>query len=157
MAPTLRLATESDADLLLTLMREYYAFDGHRFDPPEARSALMGLLREPAYGRAWLILDRNDVIGYVVLCFGYSLEYLGRDAFLDEFYLKETHRRQGLGSQVLKMVEEAARACDVRALHLEVVRRNHAAGQFYRKAGYSDHNHHLMTKRMERGPGGPGA
>jgi GNAT superfamily N-acetyltransferase len=147
----LRLASESDADLLLALMREYYAFDGHHFDPVHARRALIDLLREPAFGLAWLILDQAAVVGYIVLCFGYSLEYLGRDAFLDEFYLKQSHRRRGLGTKVLREVEAGARASGVQAIHLEVVRRNQAAGDFYRKMGFVDHEHHLMTKRL--GPG----
>jgi GNAT superfamily N-acetyltransferase len=157
MPPTLRLACESDADILLPLMREYYAFDGHHFDPEKARAALLGLLREPTFGRVWLIFDRAEIIGYVVLCFGYSLEYLGRDAFLDEFCLLASHRRQGFGTQVLKMVEEAARNIGIRAIHLEVVRRNLAAGTFYRKAGFCDHDHHLMTKWLDGSPEKPGA
>jgi len=150
---TLCLATESDGETLISLMREYYVFDGHHFDPGKARVALLGLLREPAFGRVWLIFAGPTIVGYVVLCFGYSLEYLGRDAFLDEFYLRENYRRRGFGTQVLKMVEDAARILDIRAIHLEVVRRNHAVAKFYRKAGFYDHDHHLMSKRIGAGRG----
>jgi ribosomal protein S18 acetylase RimI-like enzyme len=149
MEPTLRIATESDADLLLEFMREYYAFDGHAFDLPQARTALLGLLRDPSLGRVWLISTAQEVAGYVVLTLGYSLEFLGRDAFLDEFYLRETHRRQGLGRKVLELVEEAARSLQVRTLHLEVVRRNRAAQHFYRKLGFRDRDHYLMTKWID--------
>jgi hypothetical protein len=90
MEPSLRLATESDADLLLGFMREYYAFDGHTFDLPQARAALLGLLRDPSLGRVWLISTGQELAGYVVLTLGYSLEFLGRDAFLDEFYCGRT-------------------------------------------------------------------
>jgi hypothetical protein len=34
--PTFRIATEADADLLLAMMREYYAFDGHAYDEQRA-------------------------------------------------------------------------------------------------------------------------
>src|SRR5215469_3656640 len=153
MPVTLRPATESDGETLLSLMREYPVFDGHDFNPEKARAALLGLLREPAFGRVWLIFAGPTIAGYVVFCFGYSLEYLGRDAFLDEFYLRENYRRRGLGTQALKMVEDAARSLDIRAIHLEVVRRNRAAAEFYRKAGFYDHDHHLMSKRIGAGPG----
>ena len=149
MNPSLRLANQSDADVLLTLMREYYAFDGHHFDPVKAREALLRLLREPVFGLVWLITDETTIIGYVVLCFGYSLEFHGRDAFLDEFYLKADYRRQGVGTHVLNQIEEQARREGIRAIHLEVVRRNQAAGSFYRKIGYVDHDHRLMTKRLD--------
>jgi GNAT superfamily N-acetyltransferase len=149
MEPTLRLAKESDAEILLPLMREYYAFDGHAFDPLQARTALIGLLQEPAYGRVWLISEGATVIGYVVLCFGYSLEYLGRDSFLDEFYLREEYRGRGIGKKIFRLVEEAAVSLGIRSIHLEVVRRNETAAHFYRSVGYRDHEHRLMTRWLK--------
>lgn len=132
-------------------MREYYAFDGHGFDAARARVALVNFLREPGYGSAWLVLDQETPVGYIVLCFGYSLEYLGRDAFIDEFYLRESHRGRGWGRKTLDFVEEQARLRDVRSIHLEVVRANTAAKEVYRKSGYQDHEHSLMSKWIERG------
>ena len=146
---SLRLATESDADLLLELMREYYAFDGHAFHPAHAGEALLGLLRDRSLGRVWLIQVGEGAAGYAVLTLGYSLEVLGRDAFLDEFFLRENYRGQGLGRKVLAHVEDAARLLGVRALHLEAVRSNEAAQQFYRKLGFTDRAHYLMTKRID--------
>ncbi len=93
--PTFRLAVEADAETLLDFMREYYALDGHGFDREKARIALTALLRDPNFGLAWLILDGEKIVGYVVLCFGYSLEWLGRDAFVDEFFLREEFRGRG--------------------------------------------------------------
>jgi diamine N-acetyltransferase len=98
MEPCFRVATDSDVDVLLPMMREYYAFDGHAFDEFRARTALLTFLREPSFGRAWLICDGQKPVGYIVLTFGYSLEFLGRDAFIDEFYLRPSHRGPRLGS-----------------------------------------------------------
>ena len=154
MDPTFRTATEADADLLLPLMREYYAYDGHAYDEPRARVALVNFLREPSFGQAWLICDGAMPdgaipIGYIILTFGYSLEYLGRDAFIDEFYLRESHRGRGWGRTALESVEEAARTAGVRAIHLEVIRTNTAAKEVYRRACYLDHDHYLMSKWIE--------
>jgi GNAT superfamily N-acetyltransferase len=41
-------------------------------------------------------------VGYIVLTFGYSLEYLGRDAFIDEFYLRESYRGRRWGRRTLE-------------------------------------------------------
>src|SRR5579864_1723561 len=142
MDPSFRIATDSDADLLLPMMREYYAFDHHPFDAEKARAALLGLLRDPAFGRVWLICDRENPVGYIVLTFGYSLELLGRDAFVDEFFLLESHRGQGWGRWTIEFVEQAARALGVHAIHLEVTRHNEGAQQFYPKLGFEDRGHH---------------
>jgi len=71
--PEYRLAAEGDTELLLEFMCAYYAFDGHGFDREKARVALLTLLRNPDFGRAWLILDGAEPVGYIVICFGYSL------------------------------------------------------------------------------------
>ncbi len=144
--PQFRLAVESDAGTLLRFMREYYAFDGHGFDEAKAHVALMALLRDDNSGRAWLILDRGGPVGYVVLCFGYSLEWLGKDAFVDELYLLEEYRRRGWGRKTMEFVEEAARAVGVRTLHLEVVQKNTGAFEVYRKLGFVEHKSALLSK-----------
>jgi GNAT superfamily N-acetyltransferase len=141
-----RLAQESDAGTLLVFMREYYAFDGHGFDEAKARTVLTTLLRDQNLGRAWLIQDSENPVGYIVLCFGYSLEWLGRDAFVDEFYLQKEYRGRGWGRAAIAFVEDAARDAGVRALHLEVVRENAAAPQIYGKMGFCEHQSSFMSK-----------
>jgi ribosomal protein S18 acetylase RimI-like enzyme len=144
--PQFRLAVESDAGTLLRFMREYYAFDGHGFEEQKALVALLDLLRDPGLGRAWLILDGAGAVGYVVLCFGYSLEWLGRDAFVDELYLLEEYRRRGWGRKTMEFLEEQARVAGVRTLHLEVVRQNTAALEIYRKLGFAKHESTFLSK-----------
>jgi GNAT superfamily N-acetyltransferase len=148
--PSFRLAAESDAAVLLKLMAAYYAFDGHGFDEQKARVALTTLLRDPKLGHVWLILNGEAPIGYVVICFSYSLEWLGRDAFVDEFYLLPEYRGHGWGGKTMAFVEDSARSLDVRALHLEVVRQNAAALQVYRKLGFKDRESTFLSKWIAR-------
>lgn len=148
--PQFRLASESDADVLLEFMQVYYAFDGHGFDLEKAHVALTALLRDSNFGRAWLILDGDAAVGYIVLCFGYSLEWLGRDAFVDEFYLREEYRGRGWGRKTMEFVEEAAREAGIRTLHLEVVRKNATALEVYRRMGFSEHQSTFMSKWIAR-------
>jgi GNAT superfamily N-acetyltransferase len=148
--PSFRLAEESDTVTLLKFMRAYYAFDGHGFDEQKARVALTTLLRDPGLGRVWCILDGEAPVGYVVVAFSYSLEWLGRDAFVDEFYLVEEYRGRGWGRKTMAFVEDAARLLDVRALHLEVVHQNATALQVYRKLGYKDRKSTFLSKWIAR-------
>jgi GNAT superfamily N-acetyltransferase len=129
--PSFRLAAESDTAALLKFMEAYYAFDGHGFDEQKAGAALTTLLRDANLGRVWLILDGEAPVGYVVICFSYSLEWLGRDAFVDEFYLLPEYRGRGWGR---------------RALHLEVVRENVTALQVYRKLGFKNRESTFLSK-----------
>jgi diamine N-acetyltransferase len=148
--PSFRLAEESDTVTLLKFMQQYYAFDGHGFDEQKARVALTTLLRDANLGRVWCIQDGEAPVGYVVVAFSYSLEWLGRDAFVDEFFLLEEYRGRGWGRKTMAFVEDAARLLNVRALHLEVVRQNATALQVYRKLGFKDRESTFLSKWIAR-------
>lgn len=143
-----RPAKSGDVLVVLGFMRELYAHDHLPFDEHGARTALETLIRDPSLGCIWLIHDGGVAIGYVVLTLGYSLEYQGRDAFVDELFVRESHRGYGVGRQTLAFVEGACRSLEVRALHLEVERENADAHEFYRKMGFKDHDRYLLTKWM---------
>ena len=149
MEPGFRIAAEADVDVLLALMKDYYVFDGHGWDHDRARDALVVLLRNSQFGLVWLVVDEQTPVGYVVVTFGYSLEFLGRDAFIDELFLIPSHRNRGWGKNILAFVEDQARAHEVRAIHLEVVRGNNHARGLYAAHGYVDHDHSLMSKWIE--------
>src|SRR5262245_9665212 len=146
MQPTFKLADHSDLGILLDLAREYYAFDGHTYNRDVVHAALEGLIGKPAFGRVWLICDDAVPIGYVVLTIGYSIEYHGHDAFVDELYLRESYRGRGWGRGALTFVEQACRELGVHALHLEVERENTIAQAVYRKFGFEDQGRYLLTK-----------
>jgi GNAT superfamily N-acetyltransferase len=81
----------------LAFMPEFNASRACAFDERRARRALEELLTSPDLGRIWLIVARGAAVGYVVLTLGFSLEYGGRDAFIDEFYVQPQSRGQGFG------------------------------------------------------------
>ncbi len=149
MEPTFRHAASSDIDTILEFMQRLYAQDGLPFDEPMARRTLAGIVRDRSLGRVWMIGDGARPIGYMILTLGYSLEYRGRDAFVDELFIREDRRRQGIGRKAMQVLEQACRNLDVRALHLEVERPNVAAQALYRKFGFVDHDRYLMTKHFK--------
>ena len=146
MTPTYRAAKLSDLEILLQFMQEFYEIEHLSFKREAARAALEGILQEPSMGRVWLIQVDEKPIGYVFLTLGYSLEYLGRDAFVDEFYIQAAYRSQGIGTQTLTFVEDRCQELGIKALHLEVNRENIRAQGLYHKMGFEDHNRYLLTK-----------
>ncbi|GMU93381.1 MAG: hypothetical protein AMXMBFR4_24390 [Candidatus Hydrogenedentota bacterium] len=143
-------ATKSNTDLVLRFMQELYDHDGTIvFDGVRARAALEQLISRPAYGGVWLIVEAERAIGYVVLTLGYSLEYHGVDAFLDEIYITSESRDRGIGTAALRFLEDKCLELGVNALHLEVERANTRAQEFYRRGGFVDHDRYLLTKRIK--------
>lgn len=146
MSVSIRLATGEDGPAVLELVGRYHAFEGVPFEERAAASALEPLLRQGDAGRVWLIEMAGATIGYVALCFGYSIEFGGRDAFVDEMYLDSEYRGRGIGRTVLGEIQTKARALGVRALHLEVDRENERARRLYLSAGFASRERfHLMS------------
>ncbi len=151
MVPQFRPAAAGDADTLVALMREYYAFDRIPFDETWAREALGLLLADPSLGRAWLIEWDGHVAGYLYLTFCFSLEYK-RDAFLDELYVCEPYRGRGIGKKAVEHAVAACPALGIAALHLVVVPGNERARRLYESLGFQDEERRMMTRRLLRPP-----
>lgn len=135
-----------DSEILVALCRELYEYDGTPFHEERHRGAIEKLIVHPDYGRIWIIEMNDEAIGYMVFSLGFSLEFAGRDGFLDELYLREPYRHQGIGTQAIEFLSREAKTLDVCAIHLEVERSNTTAQSFYRKHAFKDHNRYLMTK-----------
>jgi diamine N-acetyltransferase len=146
-----RPATVADTDAIMAMMRRYYAEDGYSFDEDEGRNAVLELMRNENLGRLWVAHDQGAVVGYLAVTLGFSLEYRGRDAFIDELFILEDRRGLGLGREALRIAEAYCRRMGVRALHLEVEEHRETALELYRRAGYEDHGRRLMTKWLNPG------
>lgn len=111
----LRRATAADLETLLPLIEDFCVIDEHPYVPARVRRALGPLLADDTHGVVWLIGDPPD--GYAVLTWSYSLESGGRDALLDEIFLRE--RGQGLGSAALAAIYDDLRARGITRIFLE--------------------------------------
>jgi ribosomal protein S18 acetylase RimI-like enzyme len=146
---TFKAAEANHLALLIEMMRDFYQHDHLSFDKGAALAALRQILADESVGRVYLMLAGEEVVGYIVLTLGFSLEYHGRDAFIDEIYVKENYRGQGIGKKALQFIEEVCRELGVRALHLEVERTNTNAQAMYRRTGFAEQDSYLMTKRVD--------
>jgi GNAT superfamily N-acetyltransferase len=145
-----RVAGPGDLETLLPLVREFWVIERLAFVEPAVRRALAGILANPAFGRVVAIELESQPIGYYVLTLGYSLEHLGRDAFVDELYLREAHRDQGIGLRALEHAAELCAQLGVGALHLEVDHVNPRARALYERNGFVAHDRALMTRKITR-------
>lgn len=151
MSIELKIATFDNLDELLPLVRAYHCFEGINLTDAERKEALRPLLADkPVVGRSWLILSSGSLVGYIAVCFGYSIEFRGRDAFVDEFYLIEPARGKGVGTKVLEQVKSEAARLGILALHLEVELNNDVAKRLYSGAGFELRDgFHLMSCYLE--------
>lgn len=151
MKPKLVPVDEKSIEQLLELMQAYYRFDQLDFEKNKAHQAVSQLLADDRYGRIWLISFDNMLVGYLAVTFGFSLEFGGKDAFIDEFFILEEFRNHGIGKKGLQLAENFLLQQQVQAVHLEVNEEHEAAKHFYTAQGFRFRKQfHLMSKDLSR-------
>jgi GNAT superfamily N-acetyltransferase len=168
--PSFRFAEREDVAALLPLMRDFYEYERLAFDIARTERMLNELIADERLGRVILFEDAGAghgtagaaqgeaqdtaetsgvpggaLVGYMVLTFGYSLEFGGRDALIDEFYVVPSARGTGIGTRAVAHAVEICRAVGVRNMHLEADYFNSRVHDFYKRLGFRDHERHLMT------------
>ena len=141
-------AEMDDLPTLLHFVESYHNFENLAFDKKAVTATLSTLITAKELGRIWLIKMDNSPIGYLALYFGYSIEYLGRDAFIDEFYLESAYRNQGIGRRVLNWLGNEAPKVGLNAIHLEVARNNNHARYLYETSGFKSRGDFQFMSKM---------
>jgi GNAT superfamily N-acetyltransferase len=132
---TVRPVTLPDVPALVSLMEEFYAESSFSLDRALASASFEALLREPARGAIWLLLDAGEPAGHVVLTTRFSMEHGGLDAFIDDLFVRPAHRRRGLARAGLEALFAECRRRGVLAVHVEVGDRNAPARALYESFG----------------------
>jgi ribosomal protein S18 acetylase RimI-like enzyme len=150
----MRAATAADEPDLLPMMQALAEQEPNpnpgAFQEVVVSKTFRYLLDHPERGRVWLIVVEEKPVGYLILTLGFSFEFFGTDAFIDELYVLPEYRRRGYARRAVDYLEAQAKKLGVNAIHLEVDEGNDPAFELYRRMGFADHNRFLMTKWLRR-------
>ena len=133
----INMATPQHLADLLPLVRAYHDFEEIRMSDTQRLEAIRPLLEDDTLGCIWLIRAQQEMIGYIAITFGYSIELRGRDAYVDEFFISQPSRGSGLGLKVIAHIKSELAKHSVGALHLEVAKTNERAQRFYSRLGFT--------------------
>lgn len=107
------------------------------------------MLAGSPYGAIYLIGPSRAPIGYIVVTFGWSVEFGGMDGFVDELYIRPAVRGRGIATEVLTALPKALSGAGLRAIHLEVERDNETAQRLYLRNRFEPRDQYiLMSKRL---------
>jgi ribosomal protein S18 acetylase RimI-like enzyme len=135
-----------EIDFILDMQRDFYSLENITFDELIARSTLQQLIDDESIGLTYVVYLNSEPAGYFVVTYGFSLEFHGRFAFIDEFYVRESCRGKGIGRSSLSFIEKLCRERTIKVIRLEVARENVRAQDLYRRVGFRDHGRDLLTK-----------
>lgn len=141
-----RSGTVAYFDALLPLIRDFYEFEHLPYDEALLRGLLSQLVADERLGRLIVFESGRKLIGYMVLGFGFSLEFHGRDCLIDEFYIRPESRSQGIGKAAVEFALGVCREVGIDAVHLEADYTNVRGHEFYKRLEFKDHQRHLMTR-----------
>ena len=149
MSAALTLAGPEHGEKLLPLVAAFHAEQGLRSTEEERAAAIQPLLDGIPHGSAYLIGPPRAPIGYIIVTFGWSVEFGGLDGFIDELFIRPGVRGRGIATEVLLTLPRALASAGLRALHLEVDKDDHGARQLYAKTGFQMRDgYHLMSRRF---------
>ena len=148
MSAALHLAKPEHLEKLLELAGRFADEMKLPSDETTRRAGLAPLLDGSPHGAAYLIGPPRAPVGYVVVSFGWSVEFGGLDGFLDELFIRPTVRGRGIASEVLQALPRALAGAGLKALHLEVDRSDAATQRLYTRAGFNDRQKYMLMTRL---------
>lgn len=149
MTAALHLARLDDLDRIAAMVSASHTEAGLQGSDEARRDALRPLLDGIPHGCAYLIGPARAPLGYVIVTFGWSIEFGGLDGYIDEIWLRPAVRGRGIASEVLTELPKALAAAGMKALHLEVGHQNERAQSLYSRARFEPRpDFMLMSKRL---------
>lgn len=144
----LHLAGPDDLERLVAMVRAFHVEMRYDSNEDHVRGALEPILHGAPHGAIWLIGPRKAPVGYVMISFGWSLEFGGLDAMVDELYVRPAVRRRGMGGEALQQLSIGLRDSGVMALHLEADRSDERLQQFYRRNRFKMREGYALMSRV---------
>jgi ribosomal protein S18 acetylase RimI-like enzyme len=145
----LTLAKPEHLEKLIAMVTAFHEEAGINLSDQARRNGVAPLLDGIPHGVAYLVGPPRSPIGYIIVTFGWSLEFGGMDGFIDEFYVRPGVRGRGIASETLQTLPRALGDAGLTALHLEVDMTNDTARRLYTRAGFeARENYQLMTRKF---------
>ena len=131
----IRKMTEADRSEIMDMMRVFYASEAVLTNgSDEIFSAdIDECVGESPYAEGYVFESSGEIIGYAMLAKSYSTEFGKQCIWLEDIYIKDSCRGQGIGS---RFIEQVSRTYPNALLRLEVEEENRRAIGVYKKAGF---------------------
>lgn len=147
MTTALHLARPEHIEALLPLVAAFHGEQAIEQTEESRRAGIAPLLEGSPLGAVYLIGPQRAPIGYIIITFGWSVEFGGMDAFVDELFIRPAVRGRGIATEVLGALPTALGQAGVRAIHLEVDQDNTVAQRLYARSGFRPRPRYMLMTR----------
>ena len=98
-------------------------------------NALKPLLENPSIGEIWVAAD-PEILGYLVMSWGWGIESGGREALIDEVYVAPEARGSKLATGMIQAAVASAQRAGTKAIFLETEADNPRSRGLYERLGF---------------------
>ena len=128
----IRLATENDFEAIHSLNKEFAQFIK---TPEKFRISLEQMKEEQAHFRCLVVENQTEGIIGSATTFIVWYSWMGKSLYLDDLFIVEKYRGNGLGSQLIDAVISVAKEEKCKKVKWQVSKWNKHAIEFYKKKG----------------------
>ncbi len=125
-----------ELDALKEYVEALYRLDEDYESMVNIEEGVKSLLRNEGLATAYFIKRGEERIGYVILTRYHSVEKGGLTMYIDELYVEDKFRRQGIGALILHEILEIARIQGAKTLWAQSEPHNKAAQSFFTAQGF---------------------
>ena len=132
---TIRKMVQEDREIVIDMMRRFYNSPALITNGSEKIFAnnVDSCLKNSNYVEGFVFVDDDRVIGYGMLAKSFSTEFGGECIWIEDIYLEEEYRGQGIGSYFIQFIKSTY---PDKILRLEVEGDNEKAISTYEKNGF---------------------
>ena len=132
MSISVRKATETDFESVFSLVHELAVFQG---TPERIQNSVKQMIQEKEFFQCFVAeTQEHEIVGMASFFFAYYT-WVGKSLFLDDLYVRQSHRGQKIGSSLLSAVVDLARTSNCKRVRWLVSEWNKDAIKFYKSIG----------------------
>lgn len=145
---SIRRAVEGDGPKLLSLLSQYCLEVGNVLSEDHLQAAMVPLIKRPELGDLLVAEQNGELIGYVVITWGWGIESGGAEALVDEMFVTAEYRGQGVGTLLMTAALERAKDQEVKVVFLETELDNPESRALYDRLGFELESSIWMSRKI---------
>lgn len=142
----IRAMRKEDEASVMEMMEVFYASEAVMTNGSREifQNDIAACLSDNPYLEGYVFAENGELQGYAMLAKSFSTEFGKPCIWIEDIYLKESHRGKGLGQAFFQFLEEQYPRVIFR---LEAEEENETAVALYRKQGFRNIPYYEMIKR----------
>lgn len=135
MSGKIRRMCEGDKDSIIAMMRTFYSSPAVLTNGSEEifKADVDACISDSPYIEGFVFEDGGEILGYAMIAKSFSTEFGKSCVWIEDLYVRHTFRGCGIGTKLLKHIEESYPDA---LLRLEVEADNKRAIDVYKKCGF---------------------